>query len=356
MKKILYIHNADYSFLGANKLQVINMCNGFSKLSSIKLISFKSKDLFFKIDQNENIEYYFLKPFKNYYFNSLRLLFNYFKLKENYDLIYTRDIFNAYILSFFNKNVIYEIHEIRENFLWVFLLKLIKKRVFKIIAISKGLKRELILKKINKEKILVLPDAIDNLKFNNDVKKTNLNKEFKINKNKKIIMYVGSFQEWKGYVTLINASKYLDKTKFQLILIGAKKEEIEKLNQLYPHIVFKEFISQDKIPSYLKAADLLIIPNSKKTKISSNYTSPLKLFEYMSMKKPIIASNLPSIKEIVSEKEVLFFSPDNSKDLAKKIILLSENQQLQTFLSKNAFNKVKMNTWEIRAKKIINLK
>ena len=75
----------------------------------------------------------------------------------------------------------------------------------------------------------------------------------------------------------------------------------------------------------------------------------------MASKRPIIASDLPSIKEIVSENEVLFFKADDERDLALKIEKLINDRELQTRLAENAYEKVKNYTWEKRARKIIEI-
>jgi glycosyltransferase involved in cell wall biosynthesis len=74
----------------------------------------------------------------------------------------------------------------------------------------------------------------------------------------------------------------------------------------------------------------------------------------MASKRPIIASDLPSIGEVVSEDDVLFFKPDNEKDLALKIEELINDNRMQNKLVNNAFEKVKEYTWEKRAKEIIS--
>jgi len=74
----------------------------------------------------------------------------------------------------------------------------------------------------------------------------------------------------------------------------------------------------------------------------------------MASKRPIIASDLPSIREVVSEDDVLFFKPDNEKDLALKIEELINDNRMQNKLVNNAFEKVKEYTWEKRAKEIIS--
>ncbi|MCD6471081.1 glycosyltransferase family 4 protein, partial [bacterium] len=141
-----------------------------------------------------------------------------------------------------------------------------------------------------------------------------------------------------------------------LFIVGGTKKEIEKYKRKSKeNIYFIEFQKQEKVPIYLKAADILVLPNSATEEISKSYTSPLKLFEYMASKRPIVASNLSSIREIVNENDVLFFRPNDEKDLALKIEKLIYDKALQNRLIKNAYRKVKNYTWEKRAKKIVDI-
>ena len=78
------------------------------------------------------------------------------------------------------------------------------------------------------------------------------------------------------------------------------------------------------------------------------------MFEYMASKRPIITSNLPSIKEILNENNCVFFQSDNQKDLAEKIIFLLANKNLADKISEQAYREVKDYTWKKRAEKIIN--
>ena len=69
----------------------------------------------------------------------------------------------------------------------------------------------------------------------------------------------------------------------------------------------------------MRAADVLVLPNTALEDASKYETSPVKLFEYLSSGVPVVASDLPSIRDIVTDKEVCFFTPDDPKDLAGKI-------------------------------------
>ena len=107
------------------------------------------------------------------------------------------------------------------------------------------------------------------------------------------------------------------------------------------------------MPKFLKAADVLLLPNISATKESVNYTSPIKMFEYMAGKRPIIASDLPSIREVLNSRNSLLCAPGNPDDLSAKISLILDNKKLAEELSRQAFEDVKKFTWNERAKNII---
>lgn len=80
---------------------------------------------------------------------------------------------------------------------------------------------------------------------------------------------------------------------------------------------------------------------------------PLKLFEYMASGRPIIASDLPALREVLNDKNALFFKPSDASDLARVIKMLISSQTLGYHLSQQALADVKEYTWDKRAKKIL---
>ena len=91
-----------------------------------------------------------------------------------------------------------------------------------------------------------------------------------------------------------------------------------------------------EIPYYLKAADVLVLPNSATEKISSHYTSPMKLFEYMASGTPIVASDLPSIREVLNWQNATLVRPDDPKDLARGIEAVLKNKKWADKIAKKA--------------------
>jgi len=352
--KLLYVHNADFDAVAANKVQVTNMCNALGKIDvSTTLLGFGNTKQYYKlynIKKDFNIK--FFKSCHNYYLRTLKL-FNFFrKNNQKYNCIFTRDLFFAYLVKTFykNKKVIYELHDFDKSKIWLKLFEKTFKKIDHLVVISEGLKRDLN-KKGFKNKITILHDGVDIDKFDLKLSVKVAKTKIKLPQNKKVIMYVGSFQDWKGYKLLLDISKELPKDVL-IVMVGGTSNQIKALKNKYPRVVFTGQVHNDKIPIYLKSANLLILPNTGKKKISTKYTSPLKLFEYMASKRAIIASDLESIRNIVSDKEVIFFKSDSKEDFKKKIKYCLNNDKILKSYIKNAFQKVKEFTWIKRAEKI----
>ena len=105
------------------------------------------------------------------------------------------------------------------------------------------------------------------------------------------------------------------------------------------------------VPKYLAASDVLVLPNSEKG--LSEFTSPLKLFEYMAAKRPIVASDLPSLREILSESNAVMVRPDDPAALAEGIQKVLEDEELAKKLAGNAYIDVQQYSWDKRAMRIL---
>ena len=111
--------------------------------------------------------------------------------------------------------------------------------------------------------------------------------------------------------------------------------------------------TQSQIPIWLKAADILVLPNSALEKIGAVYTSPLKLFEYMASGTPIVASAVPALAEVLGKSEAVFFEPDNANALAEVLKNSLANFPWLEVRASAALKKVQQFTWTKRAEFIL---
>jgi glycosyltransferase involved in cell wall biosynthesis len=365
--KLKYITNIRIPTEKAHGIQVMKMCEKFSKLVEVELIvpnktNYLNRDPFdyyriekiFSIIKVPSIDF----GGKTSFFPRFLFILDFFifafsvffsgKVKKE-DTVYTRDYL---LLPFlFAKKRVVEIHDIpSERF---FFPRIIKKADL-IVAITLGIKKELISIGVPDERIVVSPDGVDVESFNFPITKQEARNKLSLPLNKNIVLYSGQLYSWKGADILAKASKYLD-DNFLTVFVGGTLPWLSKFQEEYNYknILILPMQNRELVPIFLKSADILIIPNTGKQKISSLYTSPLKLFEYMASNRPIIASDIPSLREILNENNAIFFESDNEKSLAEKINLTMNALPDSDKKANQALKDVYKYTWDKRAENII---
>ena len=374
--KILYFTNSRIPTEKAHGIQIMKTCEALVKSGAdLKLIlpfrknkPFKRIDTFdyyqiklnFKIKKIWSYDPDWLMRLKDgiyikfqlaFFITSLFFYLLFKKNKSNY-IFYTRDEYLLKLLQKFSKNVIWEAHTLPKN-----KSKYLKawQKCQKIITISQGLKDELVKLGLDENKILVACDGVDLERFETSRLHAGAWSQLKLSENKKIILYSGHLYDWKGVQVLADANKFLDDS-ILIVFIGGSVPDIEKFklkNKDKKNILVLGHKPSAEIPDYLKQADVLVLPNLANNE-QSKWTSPLKLFEYMASNKPIIASDLPSICEILNENNSILIEPNNSKKLAQAINKILSNSDLAEKISKQASKDVQNYTWQKRAEKILN--
>jgi len=270
--------------------------------------------------------------------------------------LYLRHLKLAHFLlkykNILNIPYLFEVHEIfYKNTISQNNLKLknieikVYKNIDKIICISRVLKDYLINLDIPKEKIHIVPDGVRDDWFNVE------------RKLGKYICYTGSLYRWKGVDILISAMKYLP-DEYLLIVGGGKRlnylHELARQEGVLNRVKFTENVPHFVIPEYLKCAKIAVLPNILEG--PSNFSSPLKLFEYMASGIPIVASNISAFREILKNGEnAILFEPGNPNELAKGIKKILNNPKLSKKLSIAAKKEAENYTYKKRAERILNV-
>ena len=160
-------------------------------------------------------------------------------------------------------------------------------------------------------------NGVDNAGFAPADKKE-ARKRLGLPQEERIVLYAGRFFDWKGLEILPHAAVLTP--DIQWYVVGGDKESFTELirGQLPDTMHFAGSRPHEEMRLWYAAADALVVLGTKRDVQSRLYTSPMKLFEYLLSGRAIVASGTPAIRQIVSEQEVLFYEPDNAKDLADK--------------------------------------
>lgn len=167
-----------------------------------------------------------------------------------------------------------------------------------------------------------------------------------LEKQKPIIGYYGCIvDEWFDYELLSETAKY--HPEFEFVCIGIKAgKNVEDMFKI-DNITYIPKIKYQEIPKYAIFFDIAIIPFQRNL-ITAN-TSPVKLFEYMSLQKPIITT---SINECKNYKSCLIAdTPQEFVNAIHKALSLKSDLDYLNLLNTEA----QANTWEDRIGKLINL-
>jgi len=366
--KLIYVANVRIPDEWAHGIQIMKMCEAFSKqgaevefLTAARRGKIKDEPFdyygvkkIFKLIQLPALDFLPGSPSAWYFWWRTAVFLFFTKLFlsfKRYDILYARE--QAIGLAF--SNFVLEIHSLPEHIRpWH---RKVWRKAAKLVVLTSFIKEQLIAEGIDGDKIMVAPDGVSLEDFDVKATKEELLQELGLPLDKKIIMYAGSFylHDWKGTDILLESIKYFS-PDWLLVLVGGEEREIEQIRKNYgsANVFLPGRQPHQKIPRYLKVADVLVLPNKKGEKISEKYTSPLKLFEYMAAGVPIVASDLPSIREILSDTNAVLVAPNESLKLAEGIKKTLMDKETAAQRAVQAWSDVQNYTWSVRAEKIIS--
>lgn len=223
-----------------------------------------------------------------------------------------------------------------------------------ITTLSKPMKDILVKRKIDKEKIIVVPNSIDTTMIKSIEKNYNLKRKLLLG-NSFIIGHFGRLRWYEGIEILLEALRILldYKKDVKLVIIGNSDEdyleylktEIREKN-LQNNVLFLGYIFHKEIGDYFSIVDIIVIPriNASVCRI----VTPLKPIDAMAFRTLVIASDLPALRYTITPYETgVLFKPEDPKDLVNKILeYLLEPDSYQKIIDNAYKNVLKNFTWE----------
>ena len=228
------------------------------------------------------------------------------------------------------------------------------KRTHAMVQNTEALREYIIKHDIYKNKIFVVPFGIDLELFRINYEKD----QALINKlglkNRRVIMYAGEITPLHGILDLVKAMEIIN-GKIEdaaLVIVGDGSwapmvKKYVKKNQL-KNVIFTGRVPHTEFPRYHSIADVLVIPHVRR--IDSELLYPSKLLECLASGKPIVASNLKAIADVVGDNAILV-EPENPQAFADGIHTLLNNEELAKKMGENGKKIICNYSWEETAKK-----
>jgi glycosyltransferase involved in cell wall biosynthesis len=213
----------------------------------------------------------------------------------------------------------------------------------RIIAVSTRVKRELLdYYSVSKEKILLIPNGIDISEFINK-QETSLNLHSKFNADY-ILINVGGYSRIKGIYEVIKALKHIRDLNWIFIVIGGGPRKdlilVKKLLKQYNldnRVLLLGSLKKELVKNIVQEADVYLHP--------SLYESfGIAVLEAMALKKPIVASRIDSLEELVNDAGILI-NVGNISGLANAIRNLLEDSELRKSLAQKAYERALKYDW-----------
>jgi glycosyltransferase involved in cell wall biosynthesis len=369
-EKIYYVANARMPSEKAHGIQIAKMCEAFIEqgLNITLIVPRRGKSReplkdFYGLRVDVPIIRLFALDLYNYErigyrISSYSFMISYVvflwwkKIKGEKFILYTVDLdtFSSSGLALIGKPFFTEMHGGKPD---IFSQRLLFKSLSGVITINARIRDELQERFSHAHPLYIVePNGVDQAQFE-PLSKEEARAKLGISKDEHVVLYTGRFFEWKGLEIIAKAAQ-LTKNVSWYIVGGTAEEfqEVTDIKKLPESLIFPGAVEHALVSSWLSVADALLVLGTARDVQSYQHTSPMKLFEYFIAERPIIASGTPAIRSIVSEKEVQFYEPDNSRDLAARVQEIIEQPDRFTSRVTAAKTLGRMYSWSDRAARI----
>ena len=253
--------------------------------------------------------------------------------------------------------VVWEAHDLPERDRSRSWLRRVLPRFDGIVAITSGVRVALIEMGADPHRVLVAPDAVAWERFAIETPAVDARRTLGLPVSGKMVVYAGHLYPWKGSHVLARAGQFVPED-VTIYIVGGTPADVTSFRTYVQTEELRQVrvvghVPPTKVPAWLRAADVVVLPNSAQSVIGSRYTSPLKLYEYLASGRPIVASDVPAIREVLTDGETgILVAPDDPAALAGGIVTLLADQVRADRIGSAGREWVRSRTWDARARLI----
>ena len=180
-----------------------------------------------------------------------------------------------------------------------------------------------------------------------------------------VLLYIGTLADWQGLEVVIKAlPEILEQQPVRLQIVGRGRSrqrkllarQIRKLG-IEEQVIIQPAVPHHEIPALIESADICVAPLGLNDRNVTQGACPIKVLEYMASSRPLIASNMPIVRELVREDvDALLFSPNNPEDLARQVLAVLNDMELSKRLAESASKRALTKfTWHESQKKLVKV-
>lgn len=214
---------------------------------------------------------------------------------------------------------------------------------------------------VRKDVLMVEGDAVDLDRFENLPSQAKARSKWNVKTDRIVVGYVGrltTLGKEKGVKTVLEAVAK-DKRFFAFVVGGPENDKktyekmAAKLGLTEDDVLFTGEIPAADVPASLSACDVLAMPFPDLPHYRT-HMSPLKMFEYMAADRPLVTSDLPTVRDVLSEKNAVFCEPDSTASFLEALAWIAEHPEQAKERAAAAAALVKHHTWQERMARILD--
>ena len=209
---------------------------------------------------------------------------------------------------------------------------------------------------VPRDKIAVIPNGVDTKLFTPQP----LNPRSDL----PTILYIGTLADWQGLDVLIEAMPaILAQYPVRLRIVGRGRgrqrkdlqKRIRKLG-LEGSISIEPASPHHEMPALIAQADVCVAPLAYNDRNVTQGCCPIKVIEYMACARPVVASNLPVVREMArDDADALLFTPDDPADLARCVLAILNDASLAQRLADSAAKRARKFSGHAPQKRLVRV-